>query len=97
VARVVLSEGARVDLDRLFEFLAAEDVRAAGEAIDIILDALDVLQRHPLIGRPCEEGLRELLISRGRTGYVALYDFYEAEDSVLVLALRHQREAGFPD
>jgi plasmid stabilization system protein ParE len=97
VARVVLSEGARVDLDRLFEFLAAEDVRAADEAIDIILDALDVLQRHPLIGRPCEEGLRELVISRGRTGYVALYDFFEAEDSVLVLALRHQREAGFPD
>jgi plasmid stabilization system protein ParE len=97
VARVVLAEGARADLGRLFEFLAAEDVRAADEAIDIILDALDVLQRHPLIGRPCEEGLRELVISRGRTGYVALYDFFEAEDSVLVLALRHQREAGFPD
>jgi plasmid stabilization system protein ParE len=97
VARVVLAEGARADLDRLFEFLAAEDVPAADEAIDIILDALGVLQRHPLIGRPCEEGLRELVISRGRTGYVALYDFSENEDSVLVLALRHQREAGFPD
>jgi plasmid stabilization system protein ParE len=97
VARVVLAEGARADLDRLFEFLAAEDVPAADEAIDIILDALGVLQRHPLIGRPCEEGLRELVISRERTGYVALYDFSENEDSVLVLALRHQREAGFPD
>lgn len=97
MARVVLADGARADLDRLFEFLAADDVRAAGEAIDIILDALDVVQRHPLIGRPCEEGLRELVISRGRTGYVALYDIYEQDDSVLVLALRHQREAGFPD
>jgi plasmid stabilization system protein ParE len=94
VARVVLAEGAQADLDRLFEFLAAEDPPAAGEAIDIVLDALDVLERHPLIGRPCEEGLRELVISRGHTGYVALYDFYEAEDVVLVLALRHQREAG---
>lgn len=53
--------------------------------------------RHPLIGRPCEDGLHELVISRGRTGYVALYDFYEAEDTALVLALRQPREAGFSD
>ncbi|MDX1374031.1 MAG: type II toxin-antitoxin system RelE/ParE family toxin [Burkholderiales bacterium] len=97
MARVALSEGARADLDRLFEFLAADDLRAAAEALDIIVDALEILRRHPLVGRPCEEGLRELVISRGRTGYVALYEFFEAEDVVLVLALRHQREAGFPD
>jgi plasmid stabilization system protein ParE len=52
---------------------------------------------HPLLGRPTEHGLRELLISRGRTGYVALYQYDAAADKVLVLAVRHQREAGFRD
>ena len=72
-------------------------MRVAREAIEVILDALDVLARHPLIGRPIEQDLRELVISRGKTGYVALYDFHEAIDTVLVLAVRHQREAGFPE
>jgi plasmid stabilization system protein ParE len=39
--------------------------------------------------------LRELVISRGRTGYVALYSFEEDRDAVLILAIRHQREAGY--
>ena len=96
MAQVVLAERARADLDRLFEFLAAEDPDAAVDAIEVILDALDVLRRHPLVGRPAEQGLRDLVISRGKSGYVALYDYYEDIDIVLVLAVRHQREAGFP-
>jgi len=39
--------------------------------------------------------LRELVISRGCTGYVALYRFEEDQDAVLILAIRHQREAGY--
>jgi plasmid stabilization system protein ParE len=54
-----------------------------------------VLKRHPLIGRPVEYGYRELIISRGRTGYVALYTYEEASDIVLILAIRHQRESGY--
>jgi len=50
-----------------------------------------------LIGRPVEYGLREFVISRGKSGYVALYDFREREDAVLILAIRHQRELGRAD
>jgi plasmid stabilization system protein ParE len=39
--------------------------------------------------------LRELVISRGRTGYVALYSLEEGQDAVLILTIRHQREAGY--
>jgi plasmid stabilization system protein ParE len=39
--------------------------------------------------------MRELVISRGRTGYLALYDYEEKSDAVLILAIRHQREAGY--
>ncbi|WP_295482379.1 type II toxin-antitoxin system RelE/ParE family toxin [Accumulibacter sp.] len=51
--------------------------------------------RHPLIGRPVECDLRELLIFRGRSDYVALYSLEEDHQAVLILATRHQREAGY--
>lgn len=97
MAQVALQARAQSDLERLVDFLATEDPVAAGQTTDIILDALSILERHPLIGRPVEEGLRELIISRGRSGYVALYQYREQEDLVAVLALRHQREAGYPE
>jgi plasmid stabilization system protein ParE len=97
VARLALATRAYADLDRIYEFVAVQDPAAARAMIDLIFDALDVLERHPMIGRPAEEGLRELVISRDKTGYVALYDYYGAEDVVLVLAVRHQREAGFSE
>jgi len=61
----------------------------------LIEEAVSVLIRHPLIGRPVEYGLRELVISRGRSGYMALYSLEEAHDAVLILAIRHQREPGY--
>lgn len=97
MARVILDENAEQDLVRLVEFLLAEDPAAAGRINDLIRGALAMLERHPLIGRPAEDGLHELVISRGRSGYVALYDYLEHEDLVVVLAVRHQREAGFPE
>ncbi len=39
--------------------------------------------------------LRARVLSLGRIGYLALYRYDEALDDVLVLAVRHQREAGF--
>lgn len=97
MARLALEQSAQADLERLADFLAAGDPEAAAETASLIFDALTVLERHPLIGRPAEEGLRELVISRGRSGYVALYDYVESQDLVVVHALRHQREAGYPE
>ena len=67
------------------------------ETVQLIEEAVDVLRNHPLIGRPVEGGLRELIVSRGRTGYVVLYSFEPTDDAVLLLAIRHQREAGYAD
>lgn len=39
--------------------------------------------------------MRELIISRGRTGYLALYSCEEEHESVLILAIQQQREAGY--
>lgn len=97
MAQVIYVDQGLLDLERLFDFLAEYDPDAAADAIGHIREAVHLLERHPLIGRPAEAGLRELLISYGKSGYAALYEFLEAQDVVLVLALRHQREAGYPE
>jgi plasmid stabilization system protein ParE len=95
VAEVVYSRHAFADLERLAEFLIKDAPKAAVAAIDVIRDGIEILERHPFVGRPCEEGLRELLISYRKSGYVALYSYEHSQDVVLVLAIRHQREAGY--
>jgi plasmid stabilization system protein ParE len=95
LATVAYSARALADLDRLFDFLAATNPAAAINAAEVILDAVRILERHPYIGRPVRGPLRELVISYGRTGYVALYRVSAGRDRVEVLAIRHQREAGY--
>ena len=65
--------------------------------IDLIASAIEILEKHPLVGRKVEHGLRELVISRGESGYVALYDYHSDADHVVILAIRHQREAGYEE
>ena len=91
---LLFSRRAFADLDRFIEFFREVDPKAAEATAEIILNALEVPQRHPYIGRPVENGLRELLISRGRTGYVGLYQFDSARNEIVVHKLRHQLEAG---
>ena len=56
-----------------------------------------LLERHPLIGRLVDDALRELIISRGKSGYVALYSYERNSDTILILTIRHQREVGMSD
>lgn len=55
-----------------------------------------ILSRHPFIGRLVKHGYRELVISRGRTGFIALYRLNTRYDVVTVLRIRHPRELGYP-
>ena len=59
--------------------------------------ALELLADHPLLGRDAEDGRRELILSRGRYGYIAKYRWLPKEDVVMILAVRHQREAGYTE
>ena len=95
MARLIYSARALDDLERVTDFLVDTDPAAAAVTADLIAEAVAILAHHPLIGRPAEHGLRELVISRVRRGYVALYSFETAQDCVLILAVRHQREAGY--
>ena len=91
----VLAPEAADDLERLTDFLLEASPENAAQTTDLILDGLAVLSRHPMMGRPLPHGLRELVISRGQSGYLALYSYDERADLVLVLAFRHQRESDY--
>ena len=95
MAVVSYAPRASSDLQRLVDFLADSDPSAAAQTVELIVSAVEALEHHPLIGRPVEWSFRELVISRGRSGYLALYRYDEARDRVLVLTIRHQREAGY--
>ncbi|MGK2940882.1 MAG: type II toxin-antitoxin system RelE/ParE family toxin [Immundisolibacter sp.] len=95
--RVFLSQAAFDDLLRLEEFLVGSDDPVAVTLLEFILNALHVLTHQPCIGRPVEGGLRELIISRKRSGYLARYEFDESHDLVLVARIRHQRESGYSE
>ena len=92
MTRWLIAPEAAEDLERLTDFLLGASPEVAVETVDLILNALDILAQHPRVGRPLQHGLRELVISRGRTGYLALYSYDEQADIALVLAVRHQRE-----
>ncbi len=95
MAKLIHSRRALLDLERITDFLLETEPAAALETIDLVSEAVQVLENHPLIGRPVEHDLRELVISRGKSGYLALYSHEQEHDVVLILAIRHQREAGW--
>lgn len=94
---IVFAEEALADLERIVEFNFERDPATALDHIARIRGAVLILDEHPEIGRPAEgrSPQRELIISRGRTGYVALHHYSPIEHLVRVLAIRHQREAGY--
>lgn len=94
--RLEYSQKALADINRLVSFLVSTDISTALDTFNIIDDAIQVLKRHPDIGRVTGvTGKRELIISRGRTGYVAIYEFDKLTDIVVILAIKHQRENEF--
>ncbi len=92
--RLRIAPRAADDLLRLFEFLAERDLAAATRARDALAKGFEFLQTFPLACRKSESEhpfLREMVISFGQAGYVALFEIDDAE-TVTVLAVRHQRE-----
>lgn len=95
MARIETAPEVFDDFDRIFDHLAQFDVGSAPVRIEEILQAVQILTGSPLIGRPVKGGKRELVIGRGSCGYVALNRYVPQVDTVFLLAVRSQREAGY--
>ena len=98
MSRIELAPEVGEDFERIFDHLAEFDVTDIPLRLQEIIQAIAVLEHNPLIGRPVnafDDDKRELVIGRHTRGYVALYRYIAAIDTVFVLALRGQREAGY--
>lgn len=95
MAQIIYTASALADLERAFEFLADRSPEAGAKVVATIRHAVEILSSHPLIGRNADAGLRELVISYGKTGYVALYWFAPELSEIWVLGIRHQRELDY--
>lgn len=95
--RVIVTEGAAQGLEHCRQFLATKNPLAVKRAGQIIERQFALLETTPDIGRPLPElpELRELIINFGDSGYVVLYRHEPADDTIYVLAFRHQKEAGY--
>lgn len=97
MTRIELAPEVGEDFDRILDHLAQYQVESPELHIREIISALDVLEHNPRIGRPVSRGKRELVIGRRSHGYIALYRYIAEIDTVFVLALRGQREAGYAE
>lgn len=95
MARVEMAPEVLDDFDRILEYQAQHKVTEGAARVMEIVHAIDVLAHNPLIGRPVSDGKRELVIGRKARGFLALYQYVDEIDTVFVLAVRSQREAGY--
>ena len=92
--QIRFTKTARDDIKWLYAFLLVQDVQAANHALETINKAIELLNTFPFTCRKAKADtpfLRELIISFGANGYVALFEI-EVENVVTILAVRHQRE-----
>lgn len=101
--RVRLTLEAARDLERLFDFVLERellrndgDLDLAERALQAIKDGVASLSRSPFTCRKAGTSpfLRELVISYGGSGYVALFEIVDRKN-VVIAAVRHQREEDY--
>lgn len=95
MSRIELASEMGDDFERILDHLAQHQVENPGLRIREIIEAFNVLEYNPMIGRPTSNDKRELVIGQRSHGYVALYRYIVEVDTVFILAVRSQQEAGY--
>ncbi|GAB1394621.1 type II toxin-antitoxin system RelE/ParE family toxin [Rhodocyclaceae bacterium] len=93
---LIWSEQALTNVQRLYRFLAEKNLGAARRAVTTIRDGVKILAVQPQVGRIVEEMdevFRDWPVDFGDSGYVVRYRL--DGEQVTILAVRHQKEAGF--
>lgn len=96
MSQVIFAPAAIRDLQRLRDFLRPKSPEAAQRAAQAVRQGVAILGTHPRLGRTIEdlpEAFREWLIDFGDSGYIVRYRL--DSDAVTILAIRHQKEAGY--
>lgn len=86
--KVIFREAAYADLDRIHSWIARDNPRAAAAVIERILDATELLGRHPHIGHAGRARSTHEWVVRG-TPYIVVYEIAPDGDLLIVLAVFH--------
>jgi plasmid stabilization system protein ParE len=97
MTRIELAPEVGDDFDRILNHLVQYQVENPLLRIREIIEAINILENNPMIGRPAKNNKRELIIGRRSHGYVALYHYIFEIDTVLVLAIKNQKEVGYDE
>ena len=101
--RVIYSREAEEDLERLFDHVLERELNSLtgdldipARAIESIKQACQLLVHSPFSCRKTGDSafLRELIISFGSSGYVAMFEIRDS-DQVIIGAIRHQHESDY--
>lgn len=89
------------DLIRLYEFILNKentDLSLAEKVLEVIECSVRQLAFFPYNCRKAQTNnpyLRELIIPFGNTGYIAMFEIDPINETVTILAVRHQREEDY--
>ncbi|MEO0840004.1 MAG: type II toxin-antitoxin system RelE/ParE family toxin [Cyanobacteria bacterium J06643_5] len=89
---IIWSKTATEDLNRHYNLIKLSNRNVAALALHEILSASESLQENPRRGAIVEEiaGLRKLIVSFGKYGYIIHYIILE--DDVIILRVYHGKE-----
>lgn len=89
--RVKLRPAAERDLDRLIDFMAQLDARAADRREHWLRESLRRLARYPQMGRPGPgPGLRQMTFRYGKSSYLVRY--LVTDEAITVTRIWHGKE-----
>lgn len=97
MSRLIWTEPALRDVQRLYRFLVPKNVDAARRAVKAIRAGVALLALQPGMGRPVQDmepEYREWPVDFGDSGYIVLYRC-DAHATLVILAVRHQRELDY--
>jgi plasmid stabilization system protein ParE len=97
--QVFLAPEAQEDLERLYLFALEKGAEFAQRVLRAFEDSYGLLRHSPFSCRKAAGGrlgplVRELIISFGTSGFVASFEILDG-NTVLITALRHQRESDY--
>lgn len=92
--RIIYTAAFVDDFDRVFSFLHEKNPLAARKLAGLLSEKLELLASIPQAFTFLGE-YRVYFLEFGSSGYAILYDYDQDADSLLLLRIRHQKEAGF--
>ena len=94
MSQIIYTDEFISDFERLYTFLAESNPVAAQKLAALLEEKLDLLVTIPKAFAFFGE-FRLYLLRFGSSGYAILYDYDEDLDVIIVLRIKHQKEAGF--